>query len=146
MSSVTPGRVAPRAPDSEARLRAGVWLSERLVGQMNTSQALIAAAIGRAGSVPSVARSSITASTASAPAAAAAVRRASPMSRVAGIGDNEHIFAGRDRQAAVDDSVDGRGEVAHRAIIGLAQPERIAAETGAGPIARPPGMSFPEAV
>ncbi len=84
MSAVTPGSVAPRAPDSDARLRAGVWLSERLVGAMNTSQALIAAAIGRAGSVPSVARSSIIASTASAPASAAPSRSASPIARVAG--------------------------------------------------------------
>ena len=84
MSSVTPGIVAPRAPASLARLRAGVWLSDGVVGAMNTSQALIAAAIGRGGSVPSVARSSITASTASAPAAAAPSRSASPIARVPG--------------------------------------------------------------
>ena len=84
MSSVTPGIVAPRTPCSLACLRAMVWLSERLVGAMNTSQAAIAAASARGGSVPSVARSSISASTASAPAAAAASRSASPIARLAG--------------------------------------------------------------
>ena len=84
MSSVTPGIVAPRAPPSLARLRAVVWLSERVVGAMNTSQASSAAATGLAGSVPSVARSSIRARTASAPAAAAASRSASPIRRLAG--------------------------------------------------------------
>jgi len=82
MSWVTPGIVAPRTPASLARLRAGVWLSERVVGAMNTSQALIAAATGRAGSVPSVARSSMIVRTASAPAAAAPSRSASPIPRV----------------------------------------------------------------
>ena len=50
-------------------LRACVCESDLLVGAMNTSAAASAAAIGGGGSVPSVARSSITASTASAPAA-----------------------------------------------------------------------------
>ena len=82
MSSVTPGIVAPRTPASVARLRATVWLSDRLVGAMYTSHASSAAAIVGGGSVPSVARSSITASTASAPAAAHSSRSASPIARV----------------------------------------------------------------
>ena len=84
MSSVTPGIVAPRAPASVARLRALVWLSDRVVGAMNTSHAASAAAMLAGGSVPSVARSSITMSTASAPAARASSRSASPIVRMAG--------------------------------------------------------------
>ena len=83
ISPVTPGIVAPRAPASVARLRAVVWLSDRLVGAMNTSQSASAAASVRGGSVPSVARSSITARTASADASEASSRSASPMARVA---------------------------------------------------------------
>ena len=84
MSSVTPGSVAPRAPPSLAALRALVWLSERVVGAMNTSAAASAAATAAGGSCPSTSRGSIVHSTASAPAAAAAERSASPTLRVAG--------------------------------------------------------------
>ena len=84
ISAVTPGIVAPRAPASVACLRAAVWLSDLVVAAMYRSQAPSAAAIGGGGSVPSVARSSMIASTASAPRSAAASRSHSPIARVPG--------------------------------------------------------------
>ena len=81
MSSVTPGSVAPRAPASEAALRARVCESERRVGAMNTVAAARAAATAAGGSCPSTSRGSITHRTGSAPRRAAASRRASPSAR-----------------------------------------------------------------
>src|SRR3954447_18526971 len=80
MSAVTCGIVAPRAPASLARLRASVWLSDRLAGAMNTSHAASASATGAGGSEPSVGRGDITVRTASAPACWAAVLSFSPRS------------------------------------------------------------------
>ena len=82
MSAVMPGSVAPRAPASVAALRACVCESERVVGAMKTADRGSAAATGGGGSVPSVARSSMSARTASAPARAAASRSSSPIARV----------------------------------------------------------------
>ncbi len=84
ISAVTPGIVAPRAPASVAFLRAVVWLSDLVVAATYRSQAPSAAAIGGGGSVPSVARSSMITSTASAPRSAAASRSDSPIARVPG--------------------------------------------------------------
>ena len=84
ISAVTPGIVAPRAPASVAFLRAMVWLSDLVVAATYRSQAPSAAAIGGDGSVPSVARSSMITSTASAPRSAAASRSDSPIARVPG--------------------------------------------------------------
>ncbi len=84
MSSVTPGSVAPRAPPSEAALRAFVCERDLLVGAMKTSAAASAAAIEAGGSCPCSSRASISASTASAPARAAPSRSASPIERVPG--------------------------------------------------------------
>jgi hypothetical protein len=81
-----------------------VWLSDLLVGAMNTSQAASAAASVGGGSVPSVARSSITASTASAEASAASSRSASPIARVAGstmISTSSPGFTARHRRTTV---------------------------------------------
>ena len=50
MSSVTPGRVAIRAPASVARLRAAVWESDWTVGASTTSAPAIASATVRGGS------------------------------------------------------------------------------------------------
>ena len=110
-------RRAPRAPASLARLRAGVWLSDRLVGAMNTSQAASAAAIGRGGSVPSVARSSIIASTASAPRLRGLLAQRLADRARAGVDDHQHVLARLDRQAAVDDRADGGARSGMRRII-----------------------------
>ena len=59
-------------------------VSDRVVGAITTSDSRIAAAIWRGGSVPSVALSSISASTASAPRLLAPSRRRTPISRVPG--------------------------------------------------------------
>ena len=50
ISSVTPGRVAIRAPASLAALRAAVWESDCTVGARTTSAAAIAAANAAGGS------------------------------------------------------------------------------------------------
>ena len=81
---------------------------------MNTSLAASAAATAGGGSVPWVARSSITISTASAPAAAASSRSASPIAPRRRIDHHDHVLALLDRQALVDHGPYGRGEVAHR--------------------------------
>ncbi|MCB0874901.1 MAG: hypothetical protein KDB46_01780 [Solirubrobacterales bacterium] len=83
--SVTPGRVAIRAPASDAALREAVCDSDWTVGASTTSASLIAAAIVLGGSAAWVARSAISASTASAPALPASPRRRSPSPSVAGL-------------------------------------------------------------
>lgn len=82
MSAVTPGKVAPRAPLSLARLRAWVWESDLAVGARKTSARARAAARGAGSSLPWLGRSVMRASTASPPAASASARIASPSSRV----------------------------------------------------------------
>ncbi len=67
ISTVAPGRVAVRVPDSLARLRAAVCESDWTVGASRTSAATIASATIAGGSPAWEARSPITASTASAP-------------------------------------------------------------------------------
>ena len=85
MSSVTPGRVAQRAPASVALFRAAVCERDWTVGAISTSAAAIASATTRGGSAPCEGRSLITVSTASAPASAASSRRRSPTRCVAGL-------------------------------------------------------------
>ena len=124
ISSVTPGIVAPRAPASFARLRATVWLIERVVGAMNTSHAASAPATVGGGSVPSTSRSSMIASTASAPASSRGVPQRLADPPRAGVGDDQHLLARLDREAAVDDRVDRGTEIGHRADH-MRQPRRV---------------------
>ena len=74
-----------RAPASVAALRAAVWESDWTVGASTTSAAAIAAAIVAGGSAACEARSAITLSTPSAPAACASARRRSPRPCVVGL-------------------------------------------------------------
>src|SRR6478735_7779121 len=94
ISPVTPGIVAPRAPASVARLRAVVWLSDRLVG-----------AVGR----PLVHHGQD---------GVGRRLRSLLAQRLAdgagcGVHDHQHVLAGLDGQASVDDGADGWSEVGH---------------------------------
>ena len=106
-------RRAARA-GSVARLRAVVWLSDRLVGAMNTSQACQRRRDGRA-----AARCRRSPARPSAPARRRAApprpRRAAPRRSPAcpGRHDHEHVLARLDGQAAADDGADGWSKVSH---------------------------------
>ena len=115
ISSVTPGRVAIRAPASLARLRAAVWESDWIVGARTTSAAAIASATGPGGSAACDSRSCISATTASAPASARL--RAHPLAQPErrGIADDQHLLALADAEAVVDDGAHRLFQVRHLA-------------------------------
>ena len=113
ISSVTPGRVATRAPASVARLRAAVCESDCTVGARMTSAAAIASATVPGGSAPCAARSEITVSTASPPASAASALSASPMLLGGGIAYDQHLLALSDAEAVAHDGPHSLLQLAH---------------------------------